>query len=197
MRTITLLAWLMLPVLMAAYHYGPGQRQLQLDKTDRYVLAAEDAAISGLWEEATVNYKAALSNLPAKHVAVDRRLRLELCKAQMHCQKLSTAHGDLKILVTELTSDPDADPELVADARSTLANSQYYMTWLMRLEGQPKSRWEPEIQAARQTYRMLAETSATGDDKNRAVVYQEDLESAILLARMDIKDLQGLPLPNQ
>ena len=172
MRTITLLAWLMLPVLMAAYHYGPGQRQLQLDKTDRYVLAA-------------------------KHVAVDRRLRLELCKAQMHCQKLSTAHGDLKILVTELTSDPDADPELVADARSTLANSQYYMTWLMRLEGQPKSRWEPEIQAARQTYRMLAETSATGDDKNRAVVYQEDLESAILLARMDIKDLQGLPLPNQ
>ena len=89
-----------------------------------------------------------------------------------------------------------ANPKLTEEVRSTLANSQYYMTWLMRLEGRSREEWEPEIEASRQNYRLLAEKSKTdGDTKFER--HQKDLESAIRLARLDLKDLQGLPLPSQ
>ncbi len=197
MRTISLVLWLMLAVLIAAYHYGPGQRELQLDVTDGHIASAEQAAASGFWVEAEEYYDAALSALPDGNQAVDRRLRIERAKVQMMCKKLPTAHGELKSLVTELVADLDADPKLVDDACSTLANAQYYMTWLMRLEGQPKEKWEPEIEAARQSYRRLAETAAARSDEKAVEKNQQDLESAIRLARMELKDLQGLPLPSQ
>src|SRR5262249_43225614 len=111
--------------------------------------------------------------------------------------KLPGAHEDLKGLVEELKEDPNAEAQVLAEARTALAGSQYYMTWLMRLEGQPREVWEPEIEAARQTYRLLAEQSAAKGDSGNAKKHQEDLESAIRLARMDLSELQGLPLPSQ
>ena len=38
---------------------------------------------------------------------------------------------------------------------------------------------------------------AQDEDEAAAQEYQEDLESAIRLARMDLAELQGLPLPSQ
>ena len=67
----------------------------------------------------------------------------------------------------------------------------------MRLEGLTKEAWEPEIEAARQTYRLLAEQSESAGDTNAAKKNREDLESAVRLARMDLTELQGLPLPSQ
>ncbi|MCA9215380.1 MAG: hypothetical protein KDB27_20085, partial [Planctomycetales bacterium] len=80
------------------------------------------------------------------------------------------------------------------EARAALANSQYYRTWLMKLEGLPEETWKPEIESARQTYRLLAESVADAELEKR---FKEDLESTIRLARMDASDLQGLPLPSQ
>ena len=97
----------------------------------------------------------------------------------------------------ELAGDSPPDQKLLADARSTLANSQYYMTWLMRLEGLGRDAWEPEVEAARQTYKLLAEQAEKRGDAAAAKKYREDLESSIRLARMDLSDLQGLPLPSQ
>ena len=65
---------------------------------------------------------------------------------------------------------------------------------LMRLEGRAKEDWEPEIEGARQHYALLAQNST--DEAERAKRH-EDLESAIRLARMDLGELQGLPLPSQ
>jgi hypothetical protein len=96
----------------------------------------------------------------------------------------------------ELQEDPGADPAVLAEARSTLANAQYYMTWLMRLEGEPRDVWEPEIEAARQNYRLLAEQADRQGNSQRARKCQEDLEAAVRLARMDLGELQGLPLPS-
>src|SRR6266566_684070 len=84
-----------------------------------------------------------------------------------------------------------------AEARSTLANSQYYMTWLMRLEGMSPNDWEPEIEAARQSYKLLAEDAQRRGDATAEKKRREDLESAIRLARMELGELQGLPLPSQ
>jgi hypothetical protein len=93
-----------------------------------------------------------------------------------------------------MQGDENTDPELMRDARQALANAQFYKTWLMRLEGLDRTIWEPEIEAARQNWRLLAELATTKSEK---ALHQEDLEAAVRLARLDIEDLQGLPLPSE
>ena len=115
----------------------------------------------------------------------------------MMASQLPKARASLESLLSEVRSDDQADPEFVADVQSTLANSQYYMTWLMRLEGQSEEMWKPEIEAARQHYAQLTkDAKKIGNDKLLKTSL-EDLESSIRLARMDLSDLQALPLPSQ
>ena len=90
-----------------------------------------------------------------------------------------------------MNSDPNAPADLKEDALSSLANARYYMTYLMKLEGLPASEWEPEIEAARQEYKLLAQS---GSNKERHLT---DLEAAIRLARAEPTELYGLPIPNQ
>ncbi len=198
MRIVTLLVWLMLPILAAAYHYGPGQQQLLLNDVDGLVNQAEKLAQQEQWSKADTAYEEALGMLPeGGFTSQRRRLRLERAKVQMENRELPSAHQELKQLVDEMTDDEQADPKLLSEARSTLGNSQYYMTWLMRLEGRPRTDWEPEIEAARQTFRLLAQQSEQQGAEDDLKRNREDLESSIRLARMDLKDLQGLPLPSQ
>lgn len=197
MRKVFLIAWLLLPILGAAYHYGPGQERMLLDDVGRKVAAAEAAVKAGDFAKAEKAYGEALATMPKGQKKAAQRLRLERAKTQMQASKLPTAHNDLEVLLKELEDDSKADPSLVDETRSALANSKYYMTWLMRLEGQPKEKWEPMIEAARQNYRILAEKAEKGQQKGAAKKNREDLEASIRLARMDLSDLQGLPLPSQ
>jgi hypothetical protein len=196
MRMLLLVGWLMLPLGVGIWHYGPGQDRVRLDDVAALLAQAQRHAAAGEWAEAADKYDEALKRLPADRVAEARHVRLERAKAQMLARQLPAAHADLKILVDELT-DGDADPALLAESREALANSQYYMTWLMRLEGQPRDLWEPEIEGARQTYRLLAEQASAKGDAAAATKNREDLEASIRLARMDLSELQGLPLPSQ
>lgn len=197
LRILLLTGWMLLPVAGLAWHLGPGQEQKALDDAARHIRAAEAAAAGGDYALAIEKYDEALKALPPGRTAEGRKLRLEKAKAQMLARQLPEAHGELKALVDELAADPGADPKLLADARSTLANSQYYMTWLMRLEGMSPNDWEPEIEAARQAYKLLAEEADARGDAAAAKKHREDLEAAIRLARMDLGELQGLPLPSQ
>ena len=79
---------------------------------------------------------------------------------------------------------------VVERVQEKLADAKYYMTWRMRLEGLPQEEWEPEIESARQHFRLLAEKGSASNER-----YQEKLESSIRLARMDLTELQGQPLP--
>jgi tetratricopeptide (TPR) repeat protein len=197
MRLLALVGWLLVPVLVAAWHYGPGQDYLRVDDAARLLGQAQEAAAAQDWATAAAKYEEALRLLPAERTAEARRIRLEHAKAQMLAKQLPSAHEELKNLVEELKDDPAADTKLLSEARSALASAQYYMTWLMRLEGQPRELWEPEIEAARQNYRLLAEQATAAGDQAAAKKNQEDLEAAVRLARMALADLQGLPLPSQ
>lgn len=211
MRKLLIFVWLLLPVGAAAYHYGPGQERLRSDRAAEAVALADefvsearavagkegDAAARGLWTEAERALSDAIAALPSEHVGELRRLRLERAKAQMFISKLPDARRDLENLVGELEGDAAADPAMLVDARDALANAQYYTTWLLRLEGAAPEEWEREIDASRQNYKLVAETLVAKNDAGGAARAQENLESAIRLARMDIKDLQGLPLPSQ
>jgi hypothetical protein len=211
MRKLLVFAWLLIPVAAAAYHYGPGQADLAADRAAAAArrggdLAREAAAIQerdgdlaakGTWFRAEEAFAEALELLPQDRVSEGHALRLERAKAQMMVSRLPEARRDLEGLVDELAGDPTADRALLADARATLANAQYYTTWLMRLEGLPREEWEREIDASRQTFKLLAEQAESAGDSVSAERAKQDLESSIRLARMDLEELQGLPLPSQ
>jgi hypothetical protein len=146
-----------------------------------------------VWARAEEAFTDALRALPAGRVAERRRLVLERAKCRMFVSRLPEANAELAALVRELQADSAADAELLRDARRTLANSEYYMTWLLRLEGAGREDWEPRIESARQNLRLLAEDDGTSDVRG----VQEDLEATVRLARMDLTELQGLPLPSQ
>ncbi len=197
MRVLLLVGWLLIPVAVGLWHYGPGQEQMQLDTVAEMLARADQCVAAEDWTEAVNQYEEALRRLPPGKIMEQRRIRLEKCKAQMLAHQLPEAHAELRTLVEELQDDPGTPADLLAEARSTQAQSQYYMTWLMRLEGQPRELWEPEIEAARQTYRLLEEQAESRGDDAVAKKNQEDLESAIRLARLDLSELQGLPIPSQ
>ena len=198
MRNILLVGWLLLPIGAWAYHEGPGQDRVALEQTDGVLVTAQAAAEAGDWAKAVTEYEVALGKLPKNPDAIDvkvtQRMQIELNKARMQAAGLPTARAELDSLVEQMQADPKTDPVLLRDARQALARAQFYTTWLMRLEGLDREAWEPEIEAARQNWRLLAETSADGKE---AEVHKGDLEAAVRLARLEIEDLQGLPLPGE
>jgi hypothetical protein len=197
MRKVFLIVWLLIPVAAWAYHYGPGQERIELDEVSRLIGKAEESAKAGDFEVAALIYDKALNALPEGRIQEARTLRLERAKAQMQAKKLPNARADLQSLLADVSNDETVDEEFKNEVRATLANSQYYMTWLMRVEGRPREDWEPEIEASRQSFRLLAENAKKAGNAEAAKKHQNDLESSIRLARMELKDLEGLPLPSQ
>ena len=193
LRAFLLLGWFLVAGGATAYHFGPGQEQAKLAAAADHAGAAASADPAVAVDELS----AALAALPNGRAAEARTLRLAKAKAMMESSKLPEARAELETLVEELAADPKADAKLLADSRDALANNQYYNTWLMRLEGQGPEAWEPEIEAARQTYKLLAEQSDAAGDAAGATRHREDLEAAIRLARMDLSELQSKNLPKQ
>lgn len=195
-RILLLTGWLLLPVGWYAWHMGPGQDRQQLDAADDLIRQAERQAAAGDHAAAVDTYAAALAALPEGQTATARALRLARAKSQLHAKQLPEANADLKGLVDELAADPAADPKQLAAAREAFANTQYYLTWLMRLEGHPQEVWEPEVEASRQVYKLLAEQADARGDAAAARRHTDSLEAAVRLARMDLGELTGLPLPS-
>ncbi|NOX56537.1 MAG: hypothetical protein GXP27_19260 [Planctomycetes bacterium] len=194
MRQCLLIVWLMLPLLGVAYHFGPGQERMILDEVATLTADAERLAASEQWAEAFQQYSRALDRLPEGQQELRWRIVLGRAKVQMMIRQLPAAHEQLESLVEELRErKPPPDPDLVAEAEGALAHAKFYLTWLMRLEGVPRDEWEPEIETARELLKRLAER-ADGSERRRHV---EDLEATVRLARLDLEELQALPLPSQ
>lgn len=197
MKLAFLFLWLCVPVVWAAWHFGPGQDAIKRDRSDAALTIAKAEASSADYAAAIEGYDAALAALPKDDLAQSRRIRLARAKARMEAQQLPEAHRELQALYLELSDDAGVEREVMNGTREALATAMYYNTWLMRLEGQAREVWEPEIEGARQHFRFLAEQDVgvlTSADQKRS---QTGLENAIKLARMDLAELQGLPLPCQ
>ncbi len=197
MRVLLIVAWLFAGLGGVIYHLGPGQEQLEIDRINKMLKEARHCVDTQDWPAAVEKFDAVLADLPGDRLAESRGLMLEKAKAQMMASELPQAREALQSLLQDVRQDQDADPRFVAEVQSTLANSQYYMTWLMRLEGLPEEQWMPEIDAARQHYTQLTREAEQLGDGELAKRCAEDLESSIRLARMDLGDLQALPLPSQ
>jgi len=197
MKLILITLWLSVPLAVAAYHYGPGQERLKGDLAAAHLADAAAAAAGGDHHAAIKAIDAALAALPADAVAEARQLRLARAQERLPSGQLPEAHDELDALLAELAADPAADPAVKRETQNALASSKYYLAWLMRLEGGTEEQWKPEIEAARQHFRLLAEEAQAAGQTTLVTTQRENLESAIKLARMDLTDLQGLPLPKQ
>ena len=153
MRTLVLLGWLMVPVVFGAYHYGPGQEKLRLDDVSRRPGRGRPARGRRAVASGLVQVRGGLDDAaggPGRRFAphpAPARQGPDVRSAS--CPRPTWRSGSWS---TRCEDDKTADPKLRDEAREALANAQYYMTWLMRLEGLSNDEWEPEIESARQTY---------------------------------------------
>jgi len=201
MRTGLVVVMVLMPAAAVAYHFGPGQQLLALDDASTRIQRAEEHVRKQNFAQAILDYDAALARIPADRVDLVRNVRLERAKAQLSNQGLSEAYDELTALKEETeaasATDQPISPEFTADLRRTMAQVQYYMTWMQRLEGEPRELWEPDIEAARQNYKLLADAARSAGNEQQSESLEGDLEAAIRLARLDLSDLQALPLPKQ
>ena len=199
MKKLLLAFWIALPVLGAVYHLAAGEQHRRMDAIGDHLRSARSLSLTSEWSTAAIEFEKALEDIPDDADNLRREVRLELAQAWLNGTRLPEAHEELKKMLDELTS-ADAthggDVTFENRVRETLASSQYYMTWLMRLEGLSKAKWGPEIESARQNYRLLAERAEAGRDGAEEKTQLENLEATIRLARMELTDLQGLPIPS-
>jgi hypothetical protein len=109
----------------------------------------------------------------------------------MYFGELPEAIQDLDTLLADARRD-GAQTKLEREIRGTLASAQYYVGWLMRLEGAEPDEWLLPVESARQHFRLLAEQAP---DPDALADCEKNLEATIRLARMDLSELEGLPLP--
>jgi tetratricopeptide (TPR) repeat protein len=192
-RKLFLYAWLLAPVALLAYHYGPGQAGLARDAAAGKIELARQLEQKEDWREAVTAYDEALARLPATESSTRWQLRLARSKARMYAGELPEAISDMEGQLAEMEKGL-APARSTQEVRAALGMAQYYAAWLMRLEGAPTAEWNVQVENARQHFRLLAEENLSSDPP-AAKVHQENLESAIRLARMDLSELQGMPLP--
>lgn len=194
MRKLFAVAWLIFPVGLLAYHFGPGQRGVAHDMLAAHLSIARAAEAKEDWQAAMKAYADAGAAVPETEPNTRLKVRLAHAKARMYAGDLPEAMEDLEGTLSDALSQ-NAPRDLVKEIRSTVASMHYYAAWLMRLEGAPAEEWTIETEQARQHFRLLAEdTLAHGEP---TADHQKNLESTIRLARMDLSELKGLPLPKE
>ncbi len=192
-KKLLFLSWLLAPVALLAFHYGPGQSALSKDAAAQKLAEARSCEQQEDWSGAVAAYADALTKLPPAERTARWQARLAQSKARMYSGELPEAMADMDALLAEMEKEKAPQPQ-VDEVRSNLGTAGYYAGWLMRLEGAPAAEWNLEVENARQHFRLLAE-SKLPSDPSAAKAHQENLEATIRLARMELSELQGQPLP--
>lgn len=194
-RKLLFSIWLLVPVMLLAYHYGPGQAALGRDRAAALARQAAERERAEDWAGALDAYRQSLAALPADDQAARFKLRLASANARMYLGDLPEAMQDLDGLLGEMLKSGAPAPA-VREVRSALAGTQYYAAWLMRLENAPTEEWMEQAENARQNFRLLAEQTQTAE-AGTARDHEMNLEAVVRLQRMDLSELQGLPLPKK
>jgi hypothetical protein len=194
MRKLFAVAWLIFPVGVLAYHFGPGQTGVAHDAVAAHLSIARAAEAKDDWLTAMKAYADAAAVVPDNEPNTRLKVRLAHARARMYAGELPEAMEDLEGVLTDAQSQ-NAPRELVNEIRSSVGSMHYYAAWLMRLEGAPAEEWTIETEQARQHFRLLAENAQAYSEPSDA--HQKNLEATIRLARMDLSELKGLPLPKE
>ncbi|MBN2210061.1 MAG: hypothetical protein JW709_01580 [Sedimentisphaerales bacterium] len=202
MRKYLLLAWLLIPVIIIAVHYGPGRKYRSMEAATHQIKHAEELEIIAEtsndpddWLHVVEAYRQALVLTPPENKLAASRIKLAAARAQMYEGELVEAITELESLLQDARME-DFPTGHQNDIRDTLARSQFGAAWVMRLEGAGTDLWTKQAENARQNFRLLAE-NAMKTDNAAAPDHQKNLEATIRMTQMDASIIKGLPLPRE
>lgn len=198
MKKWLLLLWLLLPLPVIVWHYGPGQQWLARDKADSAIREAQKAEAVKDWARAETLYREA-STLAADAVRpLKARLDLALTRVRFRQGGAVEAIDSIDRLLTARDFN-ELPPDLQGETRELAGRIHYYAAWVMRLEGAQRDLWMEEAELSRQNFRMLSEQdlAASIHTNNYTQTQQTNLETAVRLQRMSLTELMGRPLPEE
>ncbi|MDP7049685.1 MAG: hypothetical protein QF721_09550 [Verrucomicrobiota bacterium] len=193
-KNLLIFIWALAPVALLAFHFGPGQAGIAREEARASIRAALEFESGEKWQQAIDAYNDALAALPESETTKRQQLQLARASARVYVGELPEAMLSMQHLLDETVKGDNR--ELESKVRSSLASAQYYTGWLMRLELAEKKEWKEPLEKARQNFRLLAERTAKTDAK-ASEDHQKNLEAVIRLARMDLSEVQALPLPKK
>jgi len=196
MKKLLLFLWLMLPLPVLVWHYGPGQKWLARDQAHALIRKAETFEAQKNWPEAESLFREAAGRVRGLDDALQTQLDIALIRARYRQGGAVEAID----MADRLLNDPkfQRQPEnLQREARELASRIHYHAAWVMRLEGAQKDLWMEEAELARQNFRMLSEQTLFAGHTNYSHLQQTNLESAVRLQRMGLVELMAKPLPEE
>lgn len=201
---LLLVVWLMAPAAALAWHFGPGESYRLRDDAGDRIRSAKSQQQAESYLNAARDFADAREALPQEDRAAHHRLTLAEAQARLRGGEVFEGIDQLEALVADCESSEQADPKLLEAARHELGMAGYYTGWIMRVEGGDETEWKPEVERARQQFRLLAESAQSqlaaapvnpGELSQSLEAHQKNLEAAIRLERMDLAELIAKPLP--
>lgn len=196
MKRWLLLLWLLLPLPVVVWHFGPGQNWLARDQANSLIRQAQAAEAERNWADADHLFRDAAALVGNSDP--ETRLQLDVAMVRMHFRQgaaVDAIDGADRILASAgFHRMPEA---LQREARELAGRIHYYAGWIMRLEGAQRVLWMEEAELSRQNYRLLTEGSIAAGRSAYASIQQTNLESAVRLQRMSLMELMARPLPEE
>jgi hypothetical protein len=188
MRKWLTLAWLLIPVLLVSYHFGPGQQAAAYRSSQDHLSGARQLEETGHWEEAIQEYDRAIATLPTDD-ETGRSARLAQIQARFRLGRLAETISSLAILADEVEREYGRKSPLTHDVRDLLGRVHFQAMVALRLESADEAVWKRHWELSRQNFRFLAEhTSGT-----RNAIDRKNLEAVIKSAELPVDSLPPPP----
>jgi tetratricopeptide (TPR) repeat protein len=180
-RKWLVLGWLMIPVALLSYHFGPGQDALAFRQAQEQLAEAQQLEATGQYEEAIEAYAETLATLPAasEHdvdVATARdQLRLAQIRGHFQLGRLAETIESLNVLIADVERQHGPRSPVSYDVRDFPGRVHFQAMVALRLESAEHDVWRRHWELSRQNFRFLAENT-TG---NRNRLDRQNLEVVI------------------
>jgi tetratricopeptide (TPR) repeat protein len=163
MKRWLILLWLLIPVGLLSYHFGPGQDALLFRQAQAHLATAEKFEQEGHYEEAIEAYAESQANLPPEEPndsasAVARvQLRMAQIRGRFQLGQLAETIENLNGLILEVEREHGAHSPLAYDVRDFLGRVHFQAMVALRLESAEEEVWRRHWELSRQNFRYLAE----------------------------------------
>ncbi len=181
MKKWLILLWLLIPVGLLSYHFGPGQDALAFRQAREHLLVAEKLEQQGHYEEAIEAYAESQATLPAEESTASAsdvarvQLRMAQIRGRFQLGQLAETIENLSGLIAEVERDHGANSPLARDVRDFLGRVHFQAMVALRLESAEEEVWRRHWELSRQNFRYLAEHTSGA----RNVLDRQNLEVVI------------------
>jgi hypothetical protein len=185
MKKWLILLWLLVPVALVSYHFGPGQDALALRQAEMHLANARQLEADGRFEAAIGQYTESLASLPMEDATLDEpatsklavardKLRLARIRSGFELGRLAETIESLNLLVADVEHRHGPHSPLAYEVRDFLGRVHFRAMAALRLESAEEDVWRRHWELARQNFRYLAENTTGSrnatDRKNLEVV---------------------------